>query len=86
MGDFRRVFRVSEGIRSKSINKARNGILGGFVGGILGGFVFEYLRILLPGNIYARLTGLVVLGLLIGVFYGLIEINLSKSVPRAPQR
>jgi hypothetical protein len=70
---------VSEGIRSKSINKVRNGIIGGFLGGLLGGFAFEYLRVFWPGNMYARLTGLVVLGLLIGVFYGLIEINLSKA-------
>jgi hypothetical protein len=70
---------LTEGIRSKSINKLRNGIIGGLAGGLLGGFVFEYIRILAPGSIYGRLTGLVVLGLLIGILYGLIEANLSKA-------
>jgi hypothetical protein len=70
---------LSEGIRSKSINKIRNGIIGGLAGGILGGFAFEYLRILVPESIYARLAGLILLGLLIGIFYGLIEVNLAKA-------
>jgi hypothetical protein len=70
---------LCEGIRSKSITKIRNGLIGGFLGGIIGGFAFEYLRILAPGNIFSRLAGLALLGLCIGIFYGFIELNLSKA-------
>ncbi|MBN2532732.1 MAG: FHA domain-containing protein [Spirochaetales bacterium] len=70
---------LSEGIRSRSLLKARNGIIGGFIGGIIGGLAFEYLRLLLSLHFVARLAGLILLGLFVGFFYGLIEINLSKA-------
>jgi hypothetical protein len=70
---------LAEGVRSKSINKIRNGAIGGFLGGLIGGFAFEYLRILMPENIFSMLAGLVLLGLCIGIFYGFIELNFSKA-------
>jgi hypothetical protein len=70
---------MAHGIRSKSGAKLRNGILGGFIGGMIGGSAVEYIRILSPENIYGRLVGLVVLGLLIGIFYGIIENKLAKA-------
>jgi hypothetical protein len=70
---------LSEGIRSRSFQKARNGIIGGFLGGILGGFAFEYLRLILPVHYISRLIGLILLGLLIGLFYALVEINMAKG-------
>lgn len=70
---------LCEGIRSRSFLKARNGIIGGFIGGIVGGFAFEYLRLLLSAHFIARLAGLMLLGLFIGFFYGLIEINMAKA-------
>jgi hypothetical protein len=68
-----------EGIRSRSGPKLRNGILGGFIGGFLGGLVVEYMVAFSPANAPARLVGLCVLGLLIGVSYGLVERGLSKA-------
>lgn len=70
---------LCEGIRSRSILKVRNGIIGGFIGGIIGGLAFEYLSLLLSGHFITRLTGLILLGLFIGLFYGLIEINMAKA-------
>lgn len=70
---------LSEGIRSHSVLKARNGIIGGFIGGILGGLAFEYLRLFLSLHYLSRLAGLSLLGILIGLFYGLIEMNMAKA-------
>jgi len=70
---------VVEGIRSKSGPKVRNGIIGGFVGGLLGGLVVEYIRVLSPSSVYARLVGLCMLGLFIGVSYGLVERGMAKA-------
>jgi hypothetical protein len=68
-----------EGIRSKSILKVRNGLIGGFIGGVLGGLAFEYLRIFIADSMFARLAGLALLGLLIGIFYAFIELNFAKA-------
>ncbi|MBA7668885.1 hypothetical protein ES703_77003 [subsurface metagenome] len=70
---------IVEGIRSRSFDKVKHGIIGGLIGGILGGLVFEYLRVFLPQNFIARLCGLIILGLLIGLFYGYIENQLSRA-------
>jgi hypothetical protein len=68
-----------EGVRSLSIHKMRNGVLGGFIGGFLGGLVFEYMRIFRPGSHTARLFGLVLLGFFVGLFYGFIESRLTRA-------
>ncbi|MBN2440784.1 MAG: FHA domain-containing protein [Spirochaetales bacterium] len=70
---------LSEGIRSRSLLKARNGIIGGFIGGIIGGLAFEYLRLFLSIHYFSRLAGLMLLGLFIGLFYALVEINMAKA-------
>jgi hypothetical protein len=71
---------IVEGIRSRSFAKIKNGIIGGFVGGFCGGLVFEYsLKIFIPDVLYARLLGFVVLGLLIGIFYGFVENKLARA-------
>lgn len=70
---------IVEGIRSKSLSKARNGVIGGCIGGILGGLGVEYIRLFSPENFYARLIGLVILGFLIGIFYGFIENKLAQG-------
>jgi hypothetical protein len=68
-----------EGVRSLSIHKVRNGVLGGCIGGLLGGLFFEYMRIFKPGGLYTRLVGLVLLGFFIGLFYGFIENRLTRA-------
>jgi len=68
-----------EGIRSKSLNKVFIGIAGGLTGGIIGGLVFEYLRVSNPENPYLRLAGLLILGLLIGICYGIFENRMSSA-------
>jgi len=73
---------IVEGIRSKSFNKIRNGIIGGFIGGIIGGLVVEYIKLFSPENLYARLVGLIILGLLIGIFYGIVENKFAKATLR----
>jgi len=71
-----------EGIRSRSTDKLRVGILGGILGGITGGLVLEYFRILIPNIMFARLFGIIIFGLLIGLFYGFVQVRLSFGVLR----
>ena len=73
---------IVEGIRALSWAKIKVGILGGVVGGSLGGIALEYLRMNYPDFMFARLVGLMVLGLLIGLFYGLFEKRLAQGVFR----
>jgi hypothetical protein len=73
---------MSEGLRILSLKKIAVGALGGFIGGLFGGFLLEYAHVLLPAFAYGRLLGLVLLGLLIGFFYGLVEKQLSFGVLR----
>jgi hypothetical protein len=69
-----------EGIRSRSLNKIRVGIIGGISGGILGGLALEYLRLIIPSIVFARLIGLLLFGLLIGFLYGLVEARMSFGI------
>jgi hypothetical protein len=73
---------AGEGVRALSPKKIAVGALGGFLGGIVGGFALEYSRLLLPGFAFFRLVGLVLLGLAIAFFYGLIEQGMSFGVLR----
>lgn len=68
-----------EGARSRSWLAVRNGIIGGLIGGFLGGLVFEFIRSADPGNTFSRLVGLIVLGLAIGLFYALVELQFSGA-------
>jgi hypothetical protein len=58
------------------------GVLGGLVGGLAGGFALEYLRLLVPQLALFRLVGLVILGVAIAAFYGIIEHGMSFGVLR----
>ena len=69
-----------EGIRSLSWNKIKVGIKGGLIGGFLGGLSLEFLRLIIPEIMYARLVGLLIMGFLIGIFYSLIEHRYSIGV------
>jgi hypothetical protein len=69
-----------EGIRSMSWIKIKVGITGGLIGGLLGGLSLEFLRLLIPEIMYARLVGLLIMGSLIGLFYSLIEHRYSIGV------
>jgi hypothetical protein len=69
-----------DGVRSRSWNKIRVGIIGGISGGFLGGLALEYFRTAFPDTIFARLMGLLIFGLFIGLFYGLVEVRLSYGV------
>ncbi len=71
-----------EGIRAMSAKKILVGILGGFLGGLAGGFALEYSRLLIPLIALSRLIGLVILGLAIGLFYGLIEQGMAFGIIR----
>jgi hypothetical protein len=71
-----------EGVRAGSPKRILVGVLGGLVGGLLGGLVLEYSRLVLPRIAWSRLAGLVVLGLAIALFYGLIERGMSFGVLR----
>jgi len=73
---------AGEGVRALSLKKIAVGVLGGLLGGIVGGLALEYSRLLLPGFALFRLVGLVILGLAIGFFYGLIEKGMSFGVLR----
>lgn len=69
-----------EGIRTQSPRLVGVGLTGGLLGGILGGLAVEYLNLVLTSMIFTRLIGLLILGLLIGFFYGLVEHRLSFGV------
>jgi MFS family permease len=73
---------VSEGLRVRSLKKSLVGAGGGLIGGVLGGASIEYLRTLYPELLYTRLIGLALFGLLIGVFYSLLERGVSLGVVR----
>jgi MFS family permease len=73
---------AGEGVRALSLKKIAVGVVGGLLGGIVGGLALEYSRLLLPGFALFRLVGLVILGLAIGFFYGLIEKGMSFGVLR----
>jgi Inner membrane component of T3SS, cytoplasmic domain len=73
---------AGEGVRALSPKKIAVGVLGGLLGGIVGGLALEYSRVLVPGFALFRLLGLIILGLAIGLFYGLIEEGLSFGVLR----
>jgi len=73
---------IIEGVRAGSGKKIVIGLIGGFLGGALGGLIFEALKYSLKDAFIARLFGLMIFGLLIGFFYGLIEKTLSNGVLR----
>lgn len=73
---------AGEGVRAASPKKTGVGMLGGLLGGLVGGAALEYARLLLPALAYPRLIGFLILGLAVGLFYGLIERGLAFGVLR----
>ncbi len=73
---------AAEGLRALSPRKVAVGILGGLLGGFVGGLLLEYSRLLLPLGASSRLIGLVVLGVAVALFYGLIERGFAAGVLR----
>ncbi len=73
---------IVEGVRAVSPKKILVGFLGGLIGGLIGGFILEYIRVMFPGIMFARLIALVIFGMLIGLFYGIVERRLSFGVLR----
>lgn len=67
---------LAEGVRARSGLKAGMGVTGGILGGLLGGAALEYASLLLPDYL-SRPAGLVVLGLLIALFYIIVEGTLA---------
>ena len=73
---------AAEGFRAASGKKIGIGIVGGLIGGLIGGAALEYSRLYLPASLPSRLIGLVVLGLAIALFYGIIERSMSFGTLR----
>ena len=73
---------AAEGFRAASGKKIGIGILGGLIGGLIGGAALEYSRLYLPAFLPSRLIGLVVLGLAIALFYGIIERSMAFGTLR----
>ena len=73
---------AAEGVRARSVRKILIGAIGGLLGGFLGGAAIEYAVVVLPTLPALRLAGLVLFGLLVSVFYGIIERQLSYGLLR----
>ncbi|MBN2041052.1 MAG: FHA domain-containing protein [Spirochaetes bacterium] len=71
-----------DGIRSRSFDKIKVGIIGGILGGFLGGLALEYSRLVVNNVMFARVAGLIIFGLFIGLLYGFVESRLSFGVLR----
>jgi len=91
--DVLRAVSAGEGMR-QAIRKIINGIIGGGIGGFLGGFVQVFfgaiplggsqtLKDLLPR--FALATGLVILGMCIGLLIGLAQVLLKEAWVRVEQ-
>jgi hypothetical protein len=73
---------AAEGFRAASGKKIGIGLVGGLIGGLIGGAALEYSRLYLPPTLPSRLMGLVVLGLAIALFYGIIERSMAFGTLR----
>ncbi len=73
---------AAEGVRAWSGRKLAVGVAGGLVGGFLGGAAIEYGQVLYPHLPLVQLVGLVLFGLLVSLFYSLVEHQLSLGVLR----
>ncbi len=73
---------ATEGVRAWSGRKTAVGVLGGLIGGLAGGAAIEYGQVLWPQLPIVQLPGLVLFGVLVGLFYALVEQQLSLGVLR----
>ncbi|MBF0543106.1 MAG: FHA domain-containing protein [Candidatus Riflebacteria bacterium] len=76
---------LGQGIALASKKLVMNGIAGGLLGGFLGGLLFDPIGLLMhtiqgssANGEFSRMVGIMVIGMLVGVFLGLVE-NLSKE-------
>lgn len=69
-----------DGLRTRSLNKIKVGLLGGFLGGLIGGGILEYLRVYFPDFSLGRLLGILCLGFFIGLLYSIFENYFSRGV------
>ena len=73
---------AAEGVRAWSGRKVAVGVAGGLVGGIIGGAAIEYGQVLFPQTPVVQLVGLVLFGVMVSLFYSLVEQRLSLGVLR----
>jgi pSer/pThr/pTyr-binding forkhead associated (FHA) protein len=66
------------GLAGFSLKNMIKGAAGGWIGGFIGGLAFDLLGAMAGGGFLARLFGLCAVGLLIGLFMGLVQ-ELTKS-------
>ncbi len=66
------------GIATFSLPNIPKGALGGVIGGFLGGVAFDAVSAITGGGLVARLFGLSAIGLMIGLFIGLVQ-ELTKT-------
>lgn len=66
-----------DGIVKMTIKKTTAGILGGMIGGLSGGLVFEFAIRYFPENPIICAAGLIIMGLLLGFFFGAFEKRFS---------
>jgi len=69
-----------DGLRSGSARRSFIGMSGGFLGGLLGGLLLEFLTRLWSNGLLARGTGLVLMGVGIGLFFTLFEYSRSYGI------
>jgi len=68
-----------DGIQRKAWRRALAGLTGGLLGGLFGGLSFEFLVRYFPEAALARAAGLILMGLLIGLFLGEFEVRFSYA-------
>mgnify|MGYP001547126149 CR=1 FL=1 len=73
---------LAGGFSLRSKGKAIQGVIGGFLGGFFGGIAFELIKQNDLSRNLARLAGLAVLGLFLGLFLTLTEKVFSKGILR----
>ncbi|MDC7225703.1 MAG: FHA domain-containing protein [Spirochaetales bacterium] len=66
-----------DGLQKKAFRRAAAGAAGGLIGGLTGGFIFEFLIRMLPGAIYIKAAGLIIMGAVTGLFIGEFERRFS---------
>jgi len=71
-----------EGLRARSGRKCLIGLAGGLLGGLIGGATMQSLMLLFPDNSLALLSGLLIFGLALAMFYSLFERRFSAGTLR----
>lgn len=71
-----------DGVRSGSGRRIGIGMSGGALGGLLGGLMLEFLTRLWNNGFLARGTGIVILGVSMGLFYSLFEYSRAFAIIR----